>query len=717
MKKKLERGSEWRKWDLQIQPIKDEWLKDPFNHKTNIKNSVRDFILKAIERDIEIIAITDHNCGYAIDLAFEYVSQNNLNITILPGVEIELPEGWHIVVIFNPEYKEKVNCDSWQETVQAFLRNIGGLNSFFDENGIYKQITSDTETFLTKIHSEDLGLTIFAHCDSTKGFFNRGNTATRKKILEGSLHRKYPLIFDTKEKTKKEIERNITNILNTQSCLFNFPVISTSDSHNTNSVGSKFSWIKADPTFEGLRQIIYEPKERVKVQPNNPEYENDKPYFESIQIDQSISVYEEESLKLKKLFLPLNKNLITIIGGRGEGKSTLINYLANIFNKYKYPSLENPSIFTQSSHFKTKYNKINSEDVNRVDILELIGSNKENNELEYIFIQQGALKERCFNTLSLSEEIKQMLGIKEPNFSTKLSEEILKTNQEIEQIEEWLEDKDEFGNSTHQENFQNEIIARNKTLLENLKNSKNKQKIETYNENLKLISSYKDTFNTAELIEDRIKTFLSELQELIAGDTEHFALPDLQIYQKTIFNIKQEIYKKIQEKEKENKKIKKDFDEVGIFEDITSLLENATKYQSNIDNAQKILKNIRIKKDSLKLLKGERAMLGVKIKGEYQRQSDAIDDAWNHFLDKHPKEKRKLIKKILLKKDTIGVSGRILFDKGEFYKMLGEAVNKRSYKDLKDLENQYSIKDIDSWVTYVEKEFNTHFDGLNQKKR
>lgn len=30
------------------------------------------------------------------------------------------------------------------------------------------------------------------------------------------------------------------------------------------------TWIKADPTFEGLKQLIYEPAERVRVQENNP---------------------------------------------------------------------------------------------------------------------------------------------------------------------------------------------------------------------------------------------------------------------------------------------------------------------------------------------------------------------------------------------------------------------------------------------------------------
>jgi len=50
--------------------------------------------------------------------------------------------------------------------------------------------------------------------------------------------------------------------------------------HPSNGNTTDYTWIKADPTFEGLKQIIYEPEERVKIQKENPNFEFDKPYFE-----------------------------------------------------------------------------------------------------------------------------------------------------------------------------------------------------------------------------------------------------------------------------------------------------------------------------------------------------------------------------------------------------------------------------------------------------
>ncbi|NYT27813.1 MAG: hypothetical protein H0A76_07895 [Candidatus Thiodubiliella endoseptemdiera] len=48
-------------------------------------------------------------------------------------------------------------------------------------------------------------------------------------------------------------------------------MLNSSDAHRIYNIGSKFTWIKANPTFEGLKQIIYEPTDRVKIQELEPE--------------------------------------------------------------------------------------------------------------------------------------------------------------------------------------------------------------------------------------------------------------------------------------------------------------------------------------------------------------------------------------------------------------------------------------------------------------
>ncbi len=110
------------------------------------------------------------------------------------------------------------------------------------------------------------------------------------------------------------------------------PAIHGSDAHKEEEVcvpaDNKFCWIKADPTFEGLKQIVYEPEERVRIQSECPENENRKIYIESLLFSKSSGFPIKEGVNL-----PLNKNLVAIIGGRGNGKSALIECLAFCFDK------------------------------------------------------------------------------------------------------------------------------------------------------------------------------------------------------------------------------------------------------------------------------------------------------------------------------------------------------------------------------------------------
>ncbi len=93
--KNFSQGSIWRKWDLQVQPIKNSWFLNLESKKESIKKATIEFLDKAIEKGIEVIAITDHNTGIAIDYAIEYSKEKN--IFILPGVELDANSGEHII--------------------------------------------------------------------------------------------------------------------------------------------------------------------------------------------------------------------------------------------------------------------------------------------------------------------------------------------------------------------------------------------------------------------------------------------------------------------------------------------------------------------------------------------------------------------------------------------------------------------------------------------
>lgn len=101
------------------------------------------------------------------------------------------------------------------------------------------------------------------------------------------------------------------------------PCVHGSDAHCLNRLfepdGKKYCWIKADPTFEGLKQIIYEPEERVFIGPECPDKKDSHYVIKSIKFDDK---------NFQKDEIIFNSNLNCIIGGKSTGKTLLLRNMA-----------------------------------------------------------------------------------------------------------------------------------------------------------------------------------------------------------------------------------------------------------------------------------------------------------------------------------------------------------------------------------------------------
>lgn len=113
-------------------------------------------------------------------------------------------------------------------------------------------------------------------------------------------------------------EQNVNSLLLDCSDAHSFADALTKD-----RLGNCKTWIKADTTFDGLKQILFEPEDRIRVCDSKPEYKYDYDVIDKIVLNSANTWHQT---------IYLNQNLNSIIGGRSTGKSTLLASLAAAFN-------------------------------------------------------------------------------------------------------------------------------------------------------------------------------------------------------------------------------------------------------------------------------------------------------------------------------------------------------------------------------------------------
>lgn len=102
------------------------------------------------------------------------------------------------------------------------------------------------------------------------------------------------------------------------------PCIWGSDAHSYDKMfcpsEERYCWVKANATFEGLLQILYEPEDRVKIQKEQPEAKDEHQIIDHI-------VFDDPAFQ--NIPILLSEGLTAIIGGKSTGKSILLRHIAN----------------------------------------------------------------------------------------------------------------------------------------------------------------------------------------------------------------------------------------------------------------------------------------------------------------------------------------------------------------------------------------------------
>lgn len=310
------RGSEWRKWDLHFHT--------PSSYDYQDKSVTNQEIIDGLfANNISVVAITDH---HVIDITrIEELQKlgKEKGITILPGIEFlaELRdrEPIHYIGIFSEEAKLDVIWGQLENKTALLGIKSEGKNP----NEVYC-VLKDTAVLM-----KELGGVVTIHAGSKSNSVENITNSLSHSIAQKTDIAKLVDFFELGKPEDKtgyfevvfpEIKKHI-------------PMIIASDNHNIKKYTLKENcWIKADKTFEGLKQVIYEPKERVRIQANKPQ---EKAGYQAID---SIIITHSDFAPIK---LHLNQNLNSIIGGRSTGKSILLGAVAKKLNSDKEVKFEN----------------------------------------------------------------------------------------------------------------------------------------------------------------------------------------------------------------------------------------------------------------------------------------------------------------------------------------------------------------------------------------
>lgn len=313
MSKLLYRGSEWRKWDLHLHSPKT-FLANQYGNC-----SIDDFVKKVVESGVEAVGLTNYFRFDSNELGTIKKKLNTEGITVFPNLEIRTQpknkenEEMHVHLIFSDQISE--------DKIQGFLGRLKTIDDKYCKDLSQTDIETTSIAFdtLRKALADDKEIKhlrdyLLIACPQGDGNFRpSGEDDGRGNNLAVVIDRHTDILFG------KEADRDFFLKTDRYKDSIPKPVLFCSDAHKLNAIGGGFTWIKADLTFEGLKQVIYEPEDRVRIQELKPEDKSKHVLIDRIE-------YKNGDGSKKTVYL--NQNLNSVIGSRAQGKSNLLRNIA-----------------------------------------------------------------------------------------------------------------------------------------------------------------------------------------------------------------------------------------------------------------------------------------------------------------------------------------------------------------------------------------------------
>ncbi|KAA6492370.1 ATPase [Helicobacter pylori] len=551
------KGSSWHKWDLHVHT--------PYtNLNKKYKCSEEEFIQKLCDSKIDCIGLTNYFKSNKEEFELkEKIEKRGIKVFYNLEVRLDYKNNKNKFLDFHIIFSDEILSDDIKRFLSDMKATIDGTEkrlADLEKNDFNKAVVN-FDQLLECLEEESLNL----RGKYLLGFLSRGHGSIEceflgkggrnETIYQKIINKSHFLIHSSNNQENLKKDREFWLKCNKS-------LLQSSDAHEEEQIGKRYTWIKAEKTFEGLKQIIYEPETRVSID----EEKSQDPLYKidcvGLHFNEDVKITNEKGdtpfcyagFNETLFFSP---NFTCVIGGRGSGKSTLLQLIAS--------AIKNKS-FVKGLRLETiqKSLKIQSS----IDIAD---------NIEYL--AQNEVEEFATNVSKFTEAIFNRIDSKSSGKLKELEKQIKESIEKFdEQIRYWQE----------------------KTKLEEqLKESENKRK-----KYQSIIDAFTD------------KNYLDKKDKLQA---KHQALIDLEQSKEGFLTFIKELKRVVNFESKENMEEKNSYDKVynQLKQDICKELE---RIDINIKNGC-----FKSEDEKIRTLKTEREVLSQEI-GEFLKEKGVSDE-------------------------------------------------------------------------------------------
>lgn len=349
-------GMRWFKMDFQVQTPEDNrhWADDDMRllsprrpmqngipNEDDIQSKAKRFLHRCHELELEAIGITDHNFSEKTEprdwFLTHLIEQNKAvarelgrpPLCILPGFEVDI--GYHVLCLFEPATKV-----SHLRRVNMILIKLGLAENQRFRAGMPTALRRGDEpvslkTLLEVVQKDHGGIVIAAHADQQDGLLSAARNIDDYKLpgllaLEVTgypMSEKYRSILEGRNKDWSRAGRQPAYVQSSDAKSLQ----ANAEGHPLqNALGYRYTWVKSSkPSISSLRQAFLDGKSRLRLQEARPSDEQTHPRIVFLKCRGFKFLADQE--------IYFSPNLNTLIGGRGTGKSTVLELLRFAFGR------------------------------------------------------------------------------------------------------------------------------------------------------------------------------------------------------------------------------------------------------------------------------------------------------------------------------------------------------------------------------------------------